>query len=92
MKCTICKRRLGKKKYTWLTSFIGLKDICNICEECNLSVTNQIIEIMDMEMAREQERNKMKEDILKLIDEHMNYNGELDIDTRYLVEKIKELK
>ena len=46
VKCELCGRQLGKKTISWWLVFYNLKSF-TICEECNLSVDEQIVENLD---------------------------------------------
>ena len=45
--CSICKRKLGNKRFSWINGFVGIQDITPVCEECNKSVDEQICDLID---------------------------------------------
>lgn len=45
MKCEICNREIEGTTHGWYNYCLDIEDYENICEECNLSVNEQIYEI-----------------------------------------------
>ena len=45
-KCDLCEREIGKKRFTWILLFYNLESL-TICEECNMSINEQIYDNLD---------------------------------------------
>jgi hypothetical protein len=46
-KCSICEREIKGMQHNWINSLVGIQDIVMICEECNLSVDEQLINLIE---------------------------------------------
>ena len=44
--CSICNRKLNKKISNWYLKLIGYENIINLCEECDLSLDSQIVDLL----------------------------------------------
>jgi hypothetical protein len=47
MKCSICKRNFKGKEYSWCNQLVGIQNLKCICQECDLSVSEQIINLIE---------------------------------------------
>jgi hypothetical protein len=56
VKCDLCKREIGRKRFGWVLVFYNLKNI-HVCEECDMSINEQIVDNLDYFWNNEEKEN-----------------------------------